>query len=66
MKSMIDYHFERKKQLQEYKGNQTRLKSILDSDHGDFIEDSIVSPIIEKEEKELISIDEFLKTEGEK
>lgn len=63
MKSMVDYHFERKKQLQNYKGDQTRLKSVLDKDHGDFIVDSMTSPISEKKQK-LITKEEFLDSIG--
>lgn len=60
MKSAIDYHFERKKQLQNYKGSQSRLLSILEADHGEAIKDSMVSPIVEKE-KETISKEEFIR-----
>lgn len=59
MKSTVDYHFERKRQLQNYKGDQTRLKSILDKDHGDFIIDSMTSSMVEKKQ-ELMTKEEFL------
>lgn len=59
MKTNSDYHFERKRQLQEYKGNQNRLVSILNADHGEAIKESVASPIKDKE-RVLISKEEFL------